>query len=493
MRLDHNRSGPANRYWEFACALSREHSVTLLVRNEDHPEHPRFAVSAAKGDDLRDLVARHQVIVVQGPSIQEHPQLLESASGGDHYWVADLYDPFTLELLAINPDTESGDWLRVEGWAMMTEQLKGADFFVCASERQRTYWLGALAALGRLQPDTWDGGDFRRLVDVVPFGLPADPPQPGPPALRGVIPGIETGDRLLIWGGGTWDWLDPLTPVRAMPEVIERHPATRLVFFPSPHWESAMIGRARELAAELGLLDRHVLFSSWVSRQAWPQVLLEADIGLSFHPATLETHLAFRTRLLDYIWAGLPIVTAAGDVLGELVAEHDLGCVVPPGDVHGLAEAIISLLAEPDARQRRQERFRRVAAGLTWDETTQPLVRYCRAPWRAGDTPGRKVDRWRTADQEHVLSELAHTVAERDRFQGLAAHLGREQQSTVQYVRGLEQHIASIERHREELMGQVAELERRLAESERQFAAAMNGRLMRLLTGVQRTLRRGRT
>jgi hypothetical protein len=491
MRMDRHRAGPANRYWELACALSREHRVTLLVGNEDHPEHPEFAVCTAQEQSLSDLVARHEVIMVQGPAIQEHPELLDLAGDGHHYWVADLYDPITLELLPMQPGSEISNWRHLAVWAMLSEQLQVADFFVCASERQRPYWLGALSALGRVHHDTWDGADFRRLIDVVPFGVPVAPPQVRFPVLRGVAPGIDAADRILVWGGGIWDWLDPLTPVRAMPQVISRHPTARLLFFSSSRWPMSMIDRTRQLAAELGLLDRHILFMNWVAPEDWPGVLLEADVGVSFHPAGLETHLAFRTRLLDYIWAGLPIVTAAGDVLSELVAENDLGYVLQPGDVDGVAAAMDALLTEPDARGSRQESFRRVAAQLAWDRAIEPLVAYCRAPWRAGDDEESHARRWQTAGHDRLLSDLAYARLDRCRFEGIVDSLESRRAHAVEYAQTIEREMAELGNHREELTRQVVVLQQRLEESERRFEAAMNGRVMRLLTGLQRAMRRG--
>jgi hypothetical protein len=40
-------------------------------------------------------------------------------------------------------------------------------------------------------------------------------------------------------------------------------------------------------------------------------------IGVSAHPAHLETRFAFRTRMLDYLWAGLPIVSTEGEQTGS--------------------------------------------------------------------------------------------------------------------------------------------------------------------------------
>ena len=51
----------------------------------------------------------------------------------------------------------------------------------------------------------------------------------------------------------------------------------------------------------------------------------EADLGVSAHRDHLEARYAHRTRLLDYLWAGLPVVATRGDALAELVDRERLG------------------------------------------------------------------------------------------------------------------------------------------------------------------------
>ena len=38
-------------------------------------------------------------------------------------------------------------------------QLAIGDFFICASEKQRDYWLGMLNAMGRINPFNYDSDD----------------------------------------------------------------------------------------------------------------------------------------------------------------------------------------------------------------------------------------------------------------------------------------------------------------------------------------------
>ena len=94
--------------------------------------------------------------------------------------------------------------------------LATGDAFVCASEKQRDFWLGALRARGRLDRALYERDpSLRTLIDVVPFGIDPEPPEPGP-AIRGVVPGIGADDRILLWPGGIWNWFDPLTVIRAV-------------------------------------------------------------------------------------------------------------------------------------------------------------------------------------------------------------------------------------------------------------------------------------
>ena len=235
----------------------------------------------------------------------------------------------------------------------MEEQLARGDFFVCASDKQRDLWLGFLAALGRVNPKTYgDDPTLRRLVDVVPFGLPDAPPVHTRPALRGVVPGIGPDDDVVIWGGGIYDWFDPSTLIRAIDKVRVTRPQVRLYFLGMRHpkpdiGESAAATEARRLADTLGLTGTHVFFNEgWVAYDDRQNYLMEADVGVSLHLEHLETAYSFRTRLLDYLWAGLPVVASAGDGFAEIIAAEGIGTVVPGGDVDAVAQALLGLLSD---------------------------------------------------------------------------------------------------------------------------------------------------
>jgi hypothetical protein len=144
-----------------------------------------------------------------------------------------------------------------------------------------------------------------------------------------------------------------------------------------------MTARAMALARELGLEGTAAFFNEWVPYEERANYLLEADVGVSLHFDHLETRYSFRTRVLDYIWAGLPVVCTEGDAVGELVASHELGRVVGYEDVDGLVEALCTVLDQP--RGAYSERFAGLAQTLTWDRAMAPLMRYCADPHLAAD------------------------------------------------------------------------------------------------------------
>ena len=69
-----------------------------------------------------------------------------------------------------------------------------------------------------------------------------------------------------------------------------------------------------KLSRGLGLYDRTVFFNTdWVPYGDRGSYFHEVQIGVSTHYENLETRFSFRTRILDYLWAELPIIATGGD------------------------------------------------------------------------------------------------------------------------------------------------------------------------------------
>ncbi len=385
-------SGPAIRYWQIAQALAAEHAVTLAVPGAPALETSHMKIAGydrRAGAELRGYAAEADVLLCTGLTLYRYPFLRDQPQP----MVVDLYDPFLLENLEIHsalPLTEQTAHHRMN-ISVLSEQLQRGDFFICASEAQRDFWLGMLAANGRLNPLTF-GADrtLRRLIDVAPFGVPETPPVQQQRRLKGKHPGIRETDQVIYWGGGLWEWFDPLTAIRAMAAVTAHHPNTKLFFAGVRHPNSdvppmRMAAAAQALSDDLGLTGRSVFFNDWVPYAERGDYLLEANLGISLHFEHIETRFSYRTRLLDYVWAGLPMVITRGDALGVLAEAHGLARSVPPGDVPAVAQVILHWLDQPDGRAVVAPRAQALAADLRWSKVIAPLAAFCRAPRRAAD------------------------------------------------------------------------------------------------------------
>jgi glycosyltransferase involved in cell wall biosynthesis len=402
-------AGPGIRYYYMALALSREFEVTLAIPNPADPNLNAkglrlVAYQEKSWATLEPLIQQCDAFMLNGYVVFLYPELLDV----DRPVIIDGYDPLLAEWLAATRDQpdEQRQWWPEKIRQLTTQYLVG-DFFICASERQRDWWLGLLENSGRINYWTVrDDPALQKLVAVVPYGLRSDPPVHTRSVIRNVWPGIGADDRIILWGGGLWLWLDPMAAVRALAKVWEHRQDVRLVF---PGTRRPMVGEMhppshneaiRQEAERLGLLNRAIFLGDWVEYQDWGNVLLESDIGLSLNPQEfLEAHLAYRTRVLEYIWAGLPMLVTSGDSTSDLVQQHQLGKLVDTHDIDGIAAALLELLDAP--RQSYQERFAAVRQTMTWEKVCEPLAEFCRAPHRA---PDREILNARAGNPFHLPS-----------------------------------------------------------------------------------------
>jgi hypothetical protein len=384
-------AGPAIRAHRIASELSRHHDVRLVSLVTAELEHTDFEISRASSDeDLAELIGWCDVLLYQGPVLPGHP-LLESS---DAVIVVDMYDPFHLEQL----EQGRGDDERTRrhslhaAVALLNEQFLRGDFFLCASDKQRDFWLGTLAALGRVNPATYeDDPSLEALLAVVPFGVSDEPPVRSAPAIKGVIPGIGVDDQVVLWGGGVYNWFDPVAVIRAVDRLKDRVPGVRLVFLgmrhPNPNVpEMRIADECRRVAGELGLEGRHVFFNDgWVPFDERHNWFLDADVAVTTHFHHVETEFSFRTRVLDYLWAGLPTVSTSGDSLSDLIEREGLGRTVPPDDVRALEDALHELLTDAEAAEVCRRNIAGLVEAMRWSEVLRPLVSFCEHPHRAPD------------------------------------------------------------------------------------------------------------
>jgi glycosyltransferase involved in cell wall biosynthesis len=369
--------GVGIRAHELARSLTSVGDVTLAGVGDDAEPADGITMLAYRHEDpvaLRAPIEAADVVVAQPPT----PAIMRWIVRSGARFIADLYDPEVLENLELfvqAPDRLQRVWLDLTT-DRLARAIRHAHHVICASERQRDLWLGAMLMERAVDFDRYrEDPALDGVIAVVPFGVPTQPPvHEASAGLRARFPEIRPEERVILWNGGLWNWLDPQTAVRAIARVAERRSDVRLVTMGASDHRAAREAEAatRELAHSLGLLGTTVLMNDrWVAygdRASW---LLEADCAVSCHGAHLETRFAFRTRLLDCFWASLPVVCTDGDELAAEVARHELGAVVPIGDHEAVAAAFETVLAR--GRAAYAEPLSMAAERYNWDRVTDPL------------------------------------------------------------------------------------------------------------------------
>lgn len=392
--VDEKMAGPGMRYFEMARALGILLDVTLAVPSETKLQVPELHLVRYWEDrpaSLQILVENSDIALVSTYMALKFPFLQSTQTR----LVVDLYDPTILENLHyyVNEPMTSQQTINRHGVEITSQLVRLGDFFICGNERQRDFWLGFLAANERINPLTFgQDASLRKLIDVVGVGFPDRALRHDRAIVRGVHPRVPEGARIVLWGGGIWNWMDPLTLVEAWPRVLAQHPEARLVFLGTRHPnplvpEHEMASKTEALAAKIGEKDRSILFYEWVSYQDREALLCEADVGVALHPIHIETRYSIRTRVLDYIWARLPVLVTDGDVTSEWVRQYNLGAVVPPFNADAVSEALSKLLDRPKADW--DPSFEPLYTQLVWSNVVEPLKRYCEEGGYAPDRQDR--------------------------------------------------------------------------------------------------------
>ncbi len=365
-------AGIGIRYLELARRLPREGIEVVLMSPAD-PEETRAMGGLAgvhvrrfERGQLASLLADCHGAVAQGQLAND--LLLEMP---DLPVAIDLYDPWLIENFAY-VETLGLDPYRNDH-ATWTLQMSRGDFFLCSSEEQRSYYLGFLTALGRVNPERIAGDpDLTTLIAPVPFGVPDELPTHRP-----VLPPCAAGEARLLFGG-LYDWYDPWTLLDAL-AGLDR-PGWTLLLIRNPNPEGTpqrLFAEVEARCRSLGWWGSRVQALDWVAVERRYDLLRDVDLLVAPHRPSLETRFSLRTRFLDALAAGCPVVTSEGGAMSRLLAGHRAGWVVPPGDAGALARALAEALDAPDSRR---AGARELAAAFRWDRVLDPLVRFCRNP-----------------------------------------------------------------------------------------------------------------
>lgn len=375
--LKERMAGIGIRYVELARRLPAWGISPVLISPADPSEVPSTGLLASDvrrfdAAQIGALLGDCQAVVAQGQLAND--VLLARP---DLPVAIDLYDPWLVENLHYAATLGYGPYRNDHSTWML--QLSRGDFFLCSSDEQRLFYLGLLTALGRVNPDRLaTDPDLAGLIAPVPFGLPEVLPAHEP-----LLPDRAPGEWRILFGG-LYDWYDPWTLLAALDELElpdGRQPVVLLIRNPNPDsTPQRLFGEVEAHCRRRGGWGSRLQALDWVPSARRYDLLREVDVLVSPHRPSLETRLSLRTRYLDALAAGCPVIATAGGTVARLLESHHAGLVVAPSDAAALAAALRSVAVTGGAEFRAGAA--EIVASYAWEKALAPLLEFCRNPRR---------------------------------------------------------------------------------------------------------------
>ena len=356
-------AGIGVRFLEMARVLRGDgHDVTVMSPDAGLVEGCRSAAFTPLV--IQDETARAEVAVVQGHAAND-----VFAHGRPIPTVVDLYDPFIVENLHYY--RERGAEVFLHDHATLINSIVRGDYFLCASEAQRLFYAGMFIATGRANPALFDSDpSLESLIGIAPFGVNAPNDHDA------------TSQRGAILFGGIYDWYDPILAIEATAIARRTIPNLTITFTLHPNPEITPQGKARE-AIEYTVkqnYDAFVRFDPWVPYSDRGLFFERFELALLTFPQSLETDLSMRTRVYDYLWGNLPVISNSAPGTDEILRRYAAGSVVSSERAEDVAAEIVAISGDDARRDQLVAGARRFVHDHQWPDVLQPLRAFCRRP-----------------------------------------------------------------------------------------------------------------
>jgi glycosyltransferase involved in cell wall biosynthesis len=287
--------------------------------------------------------------------------------------VLDCYVPIFVEASAretINVENEYYDFhADVERW---DEVLKQGDIFLCSSPQQKDYYKGVLSALGRINPASY-GED---IILVAPYGIYRDEPKAKTKPITKQVE--DESIKKILWFGGIYPWFDLRQLIDAV-KLLNKTVPSKLIIVGAKNpfnYHPDLLRKYDEVVEHISNsgADDLVIMQDWIKFDDRADWYLDSDLVVVINKEGEENKLAWRTRLVDFMWANLPVITNAGDPLGETMIAHRAALRFSGLSASAIAKDLEKALSDGKKVEEIKEQLNELKASYYWDNITKTLV-----------------------------------------------------------------------------------------------------------------------
>lgn len=309
--------GGALRAWGLAKGLAAHgHKITFAYRstfklgkNAERTTIPSgVTICTWDGKSIQYLLDEHKTIIMR--YAMGEAALIVARLKDEHILVSDSYVPISVEVSARKSDDPDKqiNYLRLQRSSAIAMQR--ADYILYASQSQLLYYLGYLAGLNKLSPETYE--ELSGRMFKVPYGIDPDD-----------MPKSDLGTPkplTLLWYGAFYSWFNIEPLIEPLKKIKQKYPDFKLIIAGAKNpynKDPGLLAHYNRTIGQLKTLGDTVEYIPWGPYDERFQTYAQGSAIITYNHEGLENLLAWRTRLMDFVLSKRPILTNGGDPLGE--------------------------------------------------------------------------------------------------------------------------------------------------------------------------------
>lgn len=358
-------SGGGLRSWQIIKGLeargfnvdARMPLERFLVRSHSQLVQDRYADILWTPQSQESIIAdsNPDVIIFVNPeqnNLKRHPGIPVAT---------DLHGPRILE--TVYNDHEDYQRARAIFISQKIAKLTEADFITCAGQRQRYYFLAFLLATGRAMDEIG--------IEYMPVSLAPETP----------VFHKDTQRKRIVYSGGFYPWQNAARPLLILDKTLRESGQALLDIYGGSHCVSKDDETNFHACLETLKSNPHVTFHGYQPRERILEDFASCYAAFEVMERNYERELAFTTRTVEFLWAGLPVIYNNYAELSEHIAEYKAGWCVDPCDEAAVRRAVMEAISDPDMVEEYGRNAQRLVRDrFTWDKSIEPLARFCANP-----------------------------------------------------------------------------------------------------------------
>ena len=455
--------GPAMRVWGIAKALQkRGHNITIAVKNKEKKETFQKVEVIPLNPDLLKKIENYDVAFVH-PWFNDSDYLKKLSQIP---LIVDLYAPYLIEHLYYDYNQKKdGEYRYADDiWFSTLAPIQYGDYFICASERQKKYYLGILAACGRLNPKNVNS----ELIDVVPFGVSKNFKLENKKVLKKKI---QKNKKIILWMSAFYNWLNPVKTAKIMKELnkINKDYVLAVVGAKSPFVHYSMYEKNYEKFTSYVKKNKlkNIYMFDWLDSEDIASVYNESDLFIVTYENSLETLLSYRVRMMNALMGKLPVISEKGDVVSEMIEKNNLGLIFDNKSPKEIAEKI-SNLQKSDIKKIKNN-IKKFLPYHYWEKIIDPIDNFCKNPKKDNSKESFKFSKFLDERRELTIQLRNEIDEKKGHIKNLDKSLKNQRNEFEKLIENKEKKIEFLDIISKRQKGELTKLKKILDEKDNEI------------------------